>query len=35
MRWARHVEGMGEKRNAYRLLDLKARAKEAVRKTKT
>jgi hypothetical protein len=35
MRWARNVERMGEKRNAYRLLVGKARGKEATRKTKT
>jgi hypothetical protein len=34
-RWAGHVARIGEKRNVYRLLDLKARGKEAVRKTKT
>jgi hypothetical protein len=35
MRWAEHVERIGEKRNAYRLLLGKARGKETTRKTKT
>jgi hypothetical protein len=36
MRWAGHVARMGgEKRNAYRLLVVKARGKETTRKTKT
>jgi hypothetical protein len=35
MRWAEHVERMGEKRNAYRILVEKARRKETTRKTKT
>jgi hypothetical protein len=35
MRWAGHVVGMGEKRNAYRLLVGKPEGKETTRKTKT
>jgi hypothetical protein len=35
MRWAGHVERMGEKRNAYRLLVGKLEGKKATRKTKT
>jgi hypothetical protein len=34
MRWAGHVTRMGAKRNAYRLLVVKARWKETTRKTK-
>jgi hypothetical protein len=34
MRWARHLTGMGEKRNAYSYW-WKARGKEAARETKT
>jgi hypothetical protein len=35
MRWAGHVERMGVKRNAYRLLVGKPEGKETTRKTKT
>jgi hypothetical protein len=35
MKWTGYVEGMGEKRNAYRLLVDKSRGKETTRKTKT
>jgi hypothetical protein len=35
MRWAGHVAGMGEKRNAYRLLVGKPEGEETARKTKT
>jgi hypothetical protein len=33
MRWAGHVEYVGEKRNAYRIFDGKVRGKEITRKT--
>jgi hypothetical protein len=35
MRWVGHVAGLGEKRNAYRLLVGKPEGKETARKTKT
>jgi hypothetical protein len=35
MRWTGHVARMGEKMNAYRLINGKARGKETTRKTKT
>jgi hypothetical protein len=35
MRWAGHVARMGEKGNAYKILDGKARRKETTGKPKT
>jgi hypothetical protein len=35
MRWAGHVERMGEERNVYRFIGRKARGKETTRKTET
>jgi hypothetical protein len=35
MRWAGHVARMAAKRNAYRILVVKAGRKETTRKTKT
>jgi hypothetical protein len=35
MIWTRHVAGMGEKRNAYRILVRKLKEKKATRKIKT